>query len=86
MCYFERVSGDPLRINLPDYKSTDRLQDILYYEFGIEIPVMYWSSPPRRFLRISTQLYNSFAQYEYLAEKLKIALAMEANTYRLPGK
>jgi len=77
---------DPPRMRLPDYKSTDALQNILYYEFGIEIPVMYWSSPPRRFLRISTQLYNSFAQYEYLAEKLKIALAMEANTYRLPGK
>jgi isopenicillin-N epimerase len=42
----------------------------LYREWAIEIPVIPWPAPPGRLLRISAQLYNSEAQYAYLAEAL----------------
>jgi isopenicillin-N epimerase len=54
-----------------DAFSRDALQDALYREWAIEVPVIPWPSPPGRLLRISAQLYNSRAQYEYLAEALR---------------
>ena len=53
-----------------DAFSRDDLQDQLYREWGIEVPVIPWPAPPGRLLRISAQLYNSGAQYAYLAEAL----------------
>ena len=54
-----------------DAFSRDALQDLLYRECAIEVPVIPWPSPPRRLLRISAQLYNSSAQYAYLAQALE---------------
>jgi isopenicillin-N epimerase len=48
----------------------DALQDALFYEHNIEVPVMPWPQPPKRVLRISAQLYNSIADYEKLATAL----------------
>jgi len=42
----------------------------LYDEFGIEVPFNRFGQPERRWLRISAQLYNSTADYEYLAAAL----------------
>jgi isopenicillin-N epimerase len=56
-----------------DAFSRDALQDALYREWAIEVPVIPWPSPPGRLVRISAQLYNSRAQYEYLAEALRAA-------------
>ena len=42
----------------------------LYDEFGIEVPFNRFGQPERRWLRISAQLYNSPADYEYLAAAL----------------
>lgn len=43
------------------------LQDALFKEFGIEVPVIPWPAPPKQLIRISAQIYNTQAQYEYLA-------------------
>jgi isopenicillin-N epimerase len=48
----------------------DPLQDVLFDQFRIEVPVMPWPSPPKRLLRISAQLYNSIDEYSKLADAL----------------
>jgi len=55
-------------IPLSGYKKTDPLQDLLFRNYRIEVPVWYWGDPPKRLLRISAQLYNSDEQYRYLGE------------------
>ena len=52
----------------------DALQERLLAEFDIEVPIVPWPAPPKRLLRISTQLYNSLPQYERLAAALKTLL------------
>ena len=46
------------------------LQESLRLNHGIEVPIISWPAPPRRFLRLSAQLYNSLPQYEMLARAL----------------
>jgi isopenicillin-N epimerase len=53
----------------------DPLQERLWFEHRIEVPVFAWPAPPRRLLRISAQLYNSPAEYARLAAVLPGALA-----------
>lgn len=48
-----------------------KLQDILYYEYNIEVIVTYWDKPPDRILRIAAQAYNSIEQYKYLIKSIK---------------
>ena len=48
----------------------DPLQDVLFDQFQIEVPVLPWPSPPKRLLRISAQLYNTPDDYQKLAEAL----------------
>jgi isopenicillin-N epimerase len=48
----------------------DPLQDRLFHDHRIEVPIMPWPTPPSRLLRISGQAYNSVAQYEALARAL----------------
>lgn len=56
---------------------SDRLQDTLRVEYGIEVPIIPWptvtgsASMQPRLLRLSAQLYNSVEQYTKLAEALK---------------
>ena len=50
--------------------ASDALQDALFYEHGIEVPVMPWPQPPKRVLRVSAQLYNSIDDYTKLADAL----------------
>ena len=52
----------------------DRLQDRLFQEHRIEVPVIAWPAPPRRLIRISAQLYNSPPQYVALAGALQVLL------------
>lgn len=56
---------------LPPPEGIDPLQAWLRRERDIEVPVIFTASPPGRFLRFSCQIYNSPAQYRYLAEAVK---------------
>ncbi len=47
------------------------LQDDLWYQFNIEVPIIYWPAKPQQLLRITAQIYNSLSDYEYLAESLQ---------------
>jgi len=51
------------------------LQTELMERFGIETPIFHWPKSPHLVLRVAAQLYNSAAQYEYLAESLATILA-----------
>jgi len=51
--------------------ATHRIQVALMDRFGIEVPVFYWPTPPKTLLRVSAQIYNSQAQYEYLVESMR---------------
>jgi isopenicillin-N epimerase len=46
------------------------LQDQLWEQFKIEVPIIYWPKQPQQIMRISAQIYNTTAQYQYLAEAL----------------
>lgn len=48
----------------------DAEQSALYDQFGIEVPFSRIGEPPRRYLRISAQIYNAPAEYEFLAQVL----------------
>ncbi len=42
----------------------------LYDQYGIEVPYMRLGQPERRYFRVSAQVYNTLADYEYLAGAL----------------
>jgi isopenicillin-N epimerase len=70
--------GSLAAVPLPDAKEAqtgqfDLLQDKLYRDHHIEVPVFSWPEPPKRLLRIAVQLYNSAAQYQKLANVLTTA-------------
>jgi len=46
------------------------LQEMLFKEHHIQVPVAPWPAPPARVLRVSCQLYNRPEQYERLAKLL----------------
>ena len=52
----------------------DVLQEKLFRDSAIEVPVIYWPERPQRLIRISAQLYNSEEEYAYLAQALKLLL------------
>ncbi|MCX6282361.1 MAG: aminotransferase class V-fold PLP-dependent enzyme [Bacteroidetes bacterium] len=64
-------------IHPPAYKDADDIQNQMYTKYNLELPLWYWSDPPRRTTRISVQLYNSPEQFRYAAGILK--------EYYLPG-
>jgi isopenicillin-N epimerase len=75
----EAMIGSMASVPIPDAATTtppksplylDELQERLFSEFKIEVPVIPWPAPPERLLRVSAQLYNSLPQYERLAEVL----------------
>jgi len=74
----ESMIGSLASVPLPDADASrcadllqfDPLQDRLFEEWRIEVPVINWPCPPKRLLRVSSQLYNSRDQYVYLARAL----------------
>lgn len=60
----ERFQGQPAASKI------DAEQLRLYDEFGVEVPFFRAGKPARRYLRVSAQIYNSFADYEFLAGAL----------------
>jgi isopenicillin-N epimerase len=74
----EKMLGSMAAIPLPNQfqKNVPRgkiaaEQLALYGQFGIEVPFNHMGNPPRRYFRISAQIYNSPAEYEFLARALK---------------
>lgn len=61
---------------LPPPPGLDQLQDALYHQHRIEIPVHPWPAPPSRLLRVSAQLYNTPQEYETLARALSQLLPL----------
>ena len=54
----------------PPPGALDPLQERLFTEDRIEVPVFPWPAPPRRLVRFSVQLYNGRTDYERLARAL----------------
>lgn len=48
----------------------DALQERLWVEHRIEVPIIPWPRPPKRLVRVSAQLHNTRADYEKLAVAL----------------
>ena len=72
--------GSLASVPLPDTPASERPEPPLYLDLlqnrlrekhGIEVPINFWPAYPKRFIRISAQLYNSLPQYEKLAEALR---------------
>lgn len=63
------VPGKPQPVSL-GYNSVDRLQEWLYQNYAIEVPVFQWPDSNHRVLRISAQQYNYQEQYERLSQIL----------------
>ena len=73
----DNMIGSIASFPIPDGQSTeppktplylDPLQERLYKEERIEVPIIPWPAPPRRLLRISAQLYNALPDYERLGK------------------
>jgi isopenicillin-N epimerase len=47
------------------------VQEQLFQEYAIEVPVIPWQGNPQQLLRISAQLYNTPENYQYLATALQ---------------
>ena len=48
-----------------------RLQDQLWEQYRIDVPVMSWPSAPHRLLRVSAHAYNNVVQYARLCDALR---------------
>ncbi|WP_438006351.1 aminotransferase class V-fold PLP-dependent enzyme [Sorangium sp. So ce321] len=74
----DAMIGALATVPLPDAPSSplrlDPLQDALLERWGIEVPVFAWPASPRRWLRISAQIYNGRPDYERLAAALSSLL------------
>jgi isopenicillin-N epimerase len=64
----------PLPADFPDKPGREKIdaeQAQLYDKYSIELPLSRFGQPRRRWFRISAQVYNSMAEYEYLAGVLQ---------------
>jgi len=66
---------DHPRWPLPGPRDVDPLQEALFVRFGLEVPVYGWPVAHRRWIRLSPHLHNSEAQYRFLADALREAMA-----------
>jgi isopenicillin-N epimerase len=77
----DAMLGSLAAVPLPDgppgapWTRRDPLQDALFERFAVEVPIVRWPAAPRRFVRVSAQLYNERAHYRRLAEALRVVLA-----------
>ena len=65
----EKNSGEPRAV----IARFDPLQSALLEQHRIEVPVVRWGTPARRWFRISAHAYNSSDEYERLADALAAA-------------
>jgi isopenicillin-N epimerase len=78
--------GSMAAVPLPDAGETEKpasplymdpLQDELLARHSIEVPVIPWPAFPKRLVRVSAQLYNHRAQYQWLAGALREILNLK---------
>lgn len=69
----ESMIGSLASIPLPD-GDAEALKAALEREWSVEVPIVPWPAAPKRLVRISAQLHNHAAEYEWLAGALKAAL------------
>ena len=65
-------------VPLPD-GSYQALQTALLNQYGIEVPIVPWPAGQKRLVRVAAQIYNTLAQYEYLAQALVELLSAEVS-------
>ncbi|KAI0099801.1 pyridoxal phosphate-dependent transferase [Nemania sp. FL0031] len=78
----DNMIGAMATIPLPDSPGPEQegmlpIQQILWKEHGIVIPIYSWPSYPKRVIRLSVQAYNSLDQYLRLANCLRSVLHNE---------
>jgi isopenicillin-N epimerase len=70
----DELIGALATVPLPDRpaapRTIDPLAARLAREVNVEVPVFAWPAPPRRFTRISAQVYNDEAQFVAFAQQL----------------
>lgn len=66
----------PAKIKTLPHLYIDDIQNRLFFDFKIEVPIMFFPQPPYRLIRISAQIYNSLEQYQILASALKKILKL----------
>ncbi len=78
--------GSMVLLPLPDGPGPGRgllarspLEIALDSRYGIEVPIISWPAPPRRWLRVSAHLYNQSSDYLKLADALQELLAEETH-------
>lgn len=75
----DSMLGSMATVPLPDAPQPEGEPDPqlkgLYDEFRIQVPVPVWPKHPKRWIRLSAQLYNDHSQYEYAAAVLRRLLA-----------
>ncbi|MBL1175328.1 aminotransferase class V-fold PLP-dependent enzyme [Pantanalinema sp. GBBB05] len=64
-------------VPLPD-GDWQALQNALWEQYSIEVPIIPWLTPGSRQIRISAQLYNQLNQYKYLAKALLELFSQES--------
>ncbi len=67
--------------NMPATGKIDAEQLRLYDGFGIEVPFLRFGEPEHRWFRISAQIYNTPADYEYLAEAINLVTKGETSPH-----
>jgi isopenicillin-N epimerase len=53
----------------------------LYDQYGVELPLLRFGSPERRYFRISAHLHNSLADYSYTAEAVRSLLVSPRHSH-----
>ncbi|MCG5061952.1 MAG: aminotransferase class V-fold PLP-dependent enzyme [Limnoraphis sp. WC205] len=67
----DEIIGSMATIILPDkIQLITKLQEKLWQQFKIEVPVIPWDNQPQKLLRISAQVYNKKSDYHKLTQAL----------------
>ncbi|QDV09807.1 Isopenicillin N epimerase [Planctomycetes bacterium Poly30] len=77
----EEMLGSIVTLPLPDgpppeIGRTDTLGQRLFETHRIEVPIVHWPAPGKRWFRISAMLYNDATEYERLGDALESELTL----------
>lgn len=78
----ESMLGSLAAVELPPHprwppgpRDSDPLMGMLFARYRIEVPIYGWPVPDRRWIRVSPHLHNAEAQYRFLSDALREAMA-----------